>query len=147
MTDAPRSAQDESVEYTQLTVDVVAAYVEKNVVPRADLPALIKEVHDALRATAAKPAMVAEEVVKPQPKVSVRKSVTDEELTCLECGGKFKSMKRHLSTRHDMEPEQYRERFGLQADYPMVAPAYAEKRSKLARESGLGQIRSQSKAA
>lgn len=146
MTDMTHPSKQEPLDYVQLTADVVAAYVEKNVVQRSDLPTLIKEVHQALRATATTSPMVAEEILKATPKVSVRKSITDDELTCLECGDKFKSLKRHLMTRHSMNPEQYRERFTLPTDYPMVAPAYAEKRSQLARDAGLGQLRSRARS-
>lgn len=80
-------------------------------------------------------------VEKPKPAVSVRKSVQDDQITCLECGGTFKSLKRHLMTHHNLSPEEYREKWDLPADYPMVAPAYAEARSRLAKEMGLGQRR------
>jgi len=87
------------------------------------------------------PQPVAAVVEKQKPAVSVRKSVQDEQITCLECGGNFKSLKRHLMTHHNLAPEEYREKWDLPADYPMVAPAYAEARSRLAKEMGLGQRR------
>jgi len=87
------------------------------------------------------PAPAVTVVEKQKPAVSVRKSVQDDQITCLECGGSFKSLKRHLMTHHGLSPEEYREKWDLAADYPMVAPAYAEARSRLAKEMGLGQRR------
>ncbi|ASY68108.1 exopolysaccharide biosynthesis transcriptional regulator MucR [Sinorhizobium fredii] len=124
----------------ELTAEIVAAYVSNHVVPVAELPTLIADVHSALNNTTA-PAPVIVPVEKPKPAVSVRKSVQDDQITCLECGGTFKSLKRHLMTHHNLSPEEYREKWDLPADYPMVAPAYAEARSRLAKEMGLGQRR------
>ena len=124
----------------ELTAEIVAAYVSNHVVPVAELSTLIADVHSALNNTAA-PAPVVIPVEKPKPAVSVRKSVQDDQITCLECGGTFKSLKRHLMTHHTLSPEEYREKWDLPADYPMVAPAYAEARSRLAKEMGLGQRR------
>jgi len=124
----------------ELTSDIVAAYVGNHVVPITDLRALISDVHAALSATAA-PAAVEAVVEKQKPAVSVRKSLQEDQLTCLECGNGFKSLKRHLMTHHGQTPEDYRGKWGLSDDYPMVAPAYAEARSRLAKESGLGQNR------
>lgn len=124
----------------ELTAEIVAAYVSNHVVPVAELPTLIADVHSALNNTTA-PAPVVVPVEKPKPAVSVRKSVQDDQITCLECGGTFKSLKRHLMTHHNLSPEEYREKWDLPADYPMVAPAYAEARSRLAKEMGLGQRR------
>lgn len=124
----------------ELTAEIVAAYVSNHVVPVAELSTLIADVHSALNNTAAPvPAVVP--VEKPKPAVSVRKSVQDDQITCLECGGTFKSLKRHLMTHHNLSPEEYREKWDLPTDYPMVAPAYAEARSRLAKEMGLGQRR------
>jgi predicted transcriptional regulator len=119
--------------------DIVSAYVAHNPVPVADLPKLIEKVH-AVLAEIDSSGMVVE---KPdlKPAVSVRKSVTDDHIVCLEDGKKFKSLKRHLRTRYDMSPEQYREKWSLPADYPMVAPNYARQRSDLARKMGLGQTK------
>ena len=122
----------------ELTAEVVAAYVSNNVVQTADLPNLISEVHTALGATGTVEAPPAE---KPKPAVPIRKSVNHEYIVCLEDGMKFKSLKRHLMTYYGLTPEEYREKWGLPADYPMVAPAYAEARSRLAKEMGLGQKR------
>jgi len=124
----------------ELTAEIVAAYVSNHVVPVAELSTLITDVHAALNNTSS-PAPVAVVVEKPKPAVSVRKSVQDDQITCLECGGTFKSLKRHLMTHHSLSPEDYREKWDLQSDYPMVAPAYAEARSRLAKEMGLGQRR------
>ena len=128
----------------ELTAEIVAAYVSNHVVPVSELPTLIGDVHNALNNTGA-PAPVAAAVEKPKPAVSVRKSVQDGQITCLECGGNFKSLKRHLMTHHNLSPEEYREKWDLAADYPMVAPAYAEARSRLAKEMGLGQRRKRGK--
>jgi predicted transcriptional regulator len=119
--------------------DIVSAYVAHNPVPLADLPKLIEKVHSVLVEIDASGG--AEEKPELKPAVSIRKSVTDDHIVCLEDGKKFKSLKRHLRTRYDMSPEQYREKWGLPADYPMVAPNYARQRSDLARKMGLGQAR------
>ena len=124
----------------ELTADIVAAYVSNHVVPVSDLANLISDVHSALSNTSA-PAPVAAPVEKPKPPVPIKKSIEDDYLICLEDGQKFKSLKRHLMTHYNMTPDEYREKWGLPADYPMVAPAYAEARSRLAKEMGLGQRR------
>lgn len=121
----------------EMTAGIVSAYVGNNLVSTADLPALIKQVHAAL-ATVGAPA--AEPTPAPkEPAVPVRKSITPDYLICLEDGRKFKSLKRHLRTKYDMTPEDYRAKWGLPKDYPMVAPNYAEARSNLAKQMGLGQ--------
>jgi predicted transcriptional regulator len=124
----------------ELTSGIVAAYVGNHVVPVSELGALIADVHSALSATST-PVTAAQVIEKQKPAVSIRKSLQDHELTCLECGNGFKSLKRHLMTNHAETPEEYREKWDLPTDYPMVAPAYAEARSRLAKESGLGQAR------
>jgi predicted transcriptional regulator len=129
----------------ELTADIVAAYVSNHVVPVGDLSGLIADVHSALSSTSS-PAPVAVAVEKPKPPVPIKKSIEDDYLICLEDGMKFKSLKRHLMTHYNMTPEEYREKWGLPADYPMVAPAYAEARSRLAKEMGLGQRRKRAKA-
>jgi predicted transcriptional regulator len=121
------------------TAQIVSAYASRNEMPAADLPRLIESVHAALCELTA-PAQPAEKS-ELRPAVAIRKSVTDDYIVCLEDGKKFKSLKRHLRTRYDMSPEEYRERWGLAADYPMVAPNYARQRSDLARRMGLGQAR------
>jgi predicted transcriptional regulator len=120
----------------ELTADVVSAYVGNNPVSLNDLPNLIADVHVALgMAKLGAPAASSE---KQKPAVSPKKSVHHEYLICLEDGKKFKSLKRHIRTHYDLSPEEYREKWGLGHNYPMVAPAYAEARSRLAREMGLG---------
>jgi predicted transcriptional regulator len=126
-----------------LTADIVAAHVSNNSVAVNDLPNLIQNVHHALTGiSSTKPA--AEE--KPQPAVSVRSSIKPDYITCLECGQKQKMLKRHLSTAHNVTPPEYRQRFGLAADYPMVAPNYAEQRRTLAKSIGLGTKRKRTRA-
>jgi len=126
----------------ELTAEIVAAYVSNNSVAANDLPNVISQVHAALGGAT----MPAEEVVeKPKPAVSVRRSIQNDYLICLEDGQKFKSLKRHLMTHYGLTPEQYREKWDLPADYPMVAPSYAEARSRLAKEMGLGQKRKRGK--
>lgn len=120
-----------------LTADVVAAYVSNNAIVAADVPTLIREVFGALEAVSRDPDEAPAEPLKPA--VSVRRSVTPEYIICLEDGKKFKSLKRHLRTHYDMTPEEYREKWGLAHDYPMVAPDYAQARSALAKKMGLGQ--------
>ena len=118
-----------------LTADIVAAHVSNNSVAVNDLPNLIQNVHQALRvisATSAAPE------AKPEPKVSNRSSVKPDFIVCLEDGKKLKMLKRHLMTHYGMTPEQYRQKWGLSADYPMVAPNYAEQRRTLAKSIGLG---------
>jgi predicted transcriptional regulator len=118
-----------------LTTEIVAAHVSNNTVPVADLPHLINQVYQSLSNIGAGTIPVAE---RPQPAVSVKKSITPDYIICLEDGKKLKMLKRHLKTAYDMTPEDYRERWGLPADYPMVAPNYAKQRSRLAKEIGLG---------
>lgn len=119
-----------------LVADIVSAFVAHNSVPTADLPGLIASTHAALMNLGQAPAPVAEEKVAPV--VSIKKSITPDYLICLEDGKKFKTLKRHLRTAYNMTPEQYRAKWGLPADYPMVAPNYAEERSNLAKSIGLG---------
>ncbi|WP_425419017.1 MucR family transcriptional regulator [Oricola indica] len=123
----------------ELTADVVSAYVSNNPVPASDLPGLISEIHTALGKTLG--GVVEEVQEKPRPAVNPKRSVTDDYIICLEDGQKFKSLKRHLMSHYSMTPEEYREKWSLPADYPMVAPAYAAQRSRLAREMGLGRKR------
>ena len=123
----------------ELVSDIVSAYVAHNTVPVSELPKLIERVHATLAEIQGAPP--AEPRTELKPAVSVKKSVTDDHIVCLEDGKKFKSLKRHLRTRYDMSPEEYREKWGLAADYPMVAPNYAKQRSDLARKMGLGLMR------
>jgi predicted transcriptional regulator len=122
-----------------LAADIVSAYVSNNTVPAADLPALIASVHRALNNTAGVPVEPTQEPLKPA--VNPKKSVFPDYIVCLEDGKKFKSLKRHLRTHYDLSPEEYRDKWGLPADYPMVAPNYAAARSALAKKMGLGQQR------
>lgn len=133
---------EENIERTalvELTAEIVSAYVSKNNVVVEALPQLINEVHDALNKASARSAQPAREELKPA--VPVKKSVTADYIICLEDGKKFKSLKRHLRTHYNMSPEEYREKWGLPHDYPMVAPNYAAARSALAKKMGLGQRR------
>ncbi len=120
----------------ELASNIVSAYVAHNPVPPAELPRLIERVHATLLEIGGGAAPEPRNEMKPA--VPVKKSVTDDHIICLEDGKKFKSLKRHLRTRYDMSPEEYREKWGLPADYPMVAPNYARQRSDLARKMGLG---------
>lgn len=122
-----------------LVADIVSAYVSNNSVPPGELPALIATTHSAIANLGSPEAAPMEE--KPVPAVSIKKSITPDFLVCLEDGKKFKSLKRHLNTAYGLTPEQYRTKWGLPSDYPMVAPAYAEARSNLAKKMGLGQQR------
>ena len=125
--------------FIELTATIVSAYVSNNSVPASDLPALIDQVHTALTRVLSGHGDAAAE--PPKPAVSVKKSIMPEYIVCLEDGKKFKSLKRHLRAQYNMTPEQYREKWGLAADYPMVAPNYAAARSRLAKQMGLGQQR------
>lgn len=124
----------------ELTAEIVGAYVSNNPVPPLELPGLISNIHASLAALAAgEQQRPAEEAQKPA--VPIRRSVTDSHIVCLEDGKKFKSLKRHLSTHHNMTPDEYRLKWNLPADYPMVAPSYAAARSELAKTMGLGRKR------
>lgn len=132
-------SKSNSHNYIELAADIVSAYVSNNSVPASDLPALINEVHAALLRVTSGVAPVAVEA--PKPAVPVKKSITNDFIICLEDGKQFKSLKRHLRTQYNMSPEEYREKWGLPPDYPMVAPNYAKARSNLAKQMGLGQQR------
>ena len=122
-------------ELLALTTNIVAAHVSNNSVAVPDLPRLIREVHDTLASVSG---AGGREPERPTPAVAIKKSVTPDFIVCLEDGKKLKMLKRHLKTAYNMTPEQYRERWGLSADYPMVAPNYAKQRSRLAKQIGLG---------
>lgn len=129
-----------SSSHVALAADIVSAYVSNNPVAVQDLPNLIHDVHAALVRIAASGGVdPSAEALKPA--VPVKKSVTADYIVCLEDGKKFKSLKRHLRTQYSMSPEDYREKWGLPSDYPMVAPNYANARSALAKQMGLGQQR------
>ncbi|MAP95880.1 MAG: MucR family transcriptional regulator [Ponticaulis sp.] len=121
----------------QMTSEVVAAYVSNNPVQANDLPNVIERVHATIRDLSMTPGEEAPKDVTPA--VSVRKSITPDYLICLEDGKRFKSLKRHLRSKYNLSPEEYREKWNLPADYPMVAPNYAKQRSELAKKMGLGQ--------
>lgn len=129
----------EKNELVELTADVVSAYVSNNTVVATDLPTVINDVYEALSKASAKALLPLKEELKPA--VAIKKSVMPDYIICLEDGKKFKSLKRHLRTHYDLTPEEYREKWGLPHDYPMVAPNYAAARSALAKKMGLGQRR------
>ena len=116
--------------------DIVSAYVSNNPIQSAELPDLIREIHSTLK-TLGNSTNASR---TPEPAIPVKKSITDDFLICLEDGKKFKSLKRHLRSKYGLSPEEYREKWGLTYDYPMVAPSYARKRSALAKEMGLGKL-------
>lgn len=135
MDDRPDEAKNDDG-LLALTTEVVVAYLKNNPVSTAEVPTIITSVHAALRALDGVGAEAPEE--KPTPAVPVRRSITPEFLVCLEDGRKLKTLKRHLRAAYDMTPEEYRAKWGLPADYPMVAPNYARQRSEFARKIGLG---------
>jgi predicted transcriptional regulator len=125
--------------YIQLTANIVSAYVSNNTVASAEIPALISQVYSALTRLSGGPIATSAEPLKPA--VPIKRSVTAEYIVCLEDGKKFKSLKRHLWSQYKMTPDQYRSKWSLAPDYPMVAPNYAAARSQLAKQMGLGQQR------
>lgn len=127
--------ENENSELLALTADIVAAHVSNNSVAVGDLPRMIADVYDSLSGLGEALTPVEEELV---PAVAVRSSIKPDFLVCLEDGKKLKMLKRHLKTAYNMTPDDYRQRWGLPSDYPMVAPNYAAQRSKLAKEIGLG---------
>ncbi len=129
----------DTTKFIGLTAEIVSAYVSNNPVASADIPALINQIHTALLRVSSGEAQPSSEPLKPA--VTVKKSITPDFIVCLQDGKKFKSLKRHLRTQYNMTPEQYREKWSLHADYPMVAPNYAAARSQLAKQMGLGQQR------
>ncbi|MDH3472072.1 MAG: MucR family transcriptional regulator [Rhodospirillales bacterium] len=129
------SEQSDSNEILSLTTNIVAAHVANNPVAVNDLPQLIREVYQTLSSVGGEGER---EVDRPTPAVPLKKSITPDYIVCLEDGKKLKMLKRHLKTAYNMTPEEYRERWGLAPDYPMVAPNYAKQRSKLAKQIGLG---------
>jgi predicted transcriptional regulator len=137
-------SENASSTYIDLAADIVSAYVSNNSVPTGDLPGVISQVHLALARVGNGVAEASAEA--PKPAIAIKKSVTPDYIICLEDGKKFKSLKRHLRTQYNLTPEQYREKWGLAPDYPMVAPNYAKARSDLAKEMGLGQQRRKRRA-
>jgi predicted transcriptional regulator len=130
---------DDKDKFIDQTADIVSAYVSNNTVAADQISALIDQVHAALVKVATGQGESGSEPLRPA--VPVKRSITPDYLVCLEDGKKFKSLKRHLRSQYNMTPEQYREKWGLSADYPMVAPNYAQARSQLAKQMGLGQQR------
>jgi predicted transcriptional regulator len=128
---------EDNAQLLEMTADIVSAYVGNNNVQAVEVPGLISSIHAALTLVATGAAEPEPEVK--EPAVPVRKSITPDFLICLEDGRKFKSLKRHLRTKYNMSPEEYRAKWGLAKDYPMVAPNYAKARSDLAKQMGLGQ--------
>ena len=122
--------------FIELTANIVSAYLSNNPTAASEIPNLISQIHAALLRVSTGRAEAPLEPAKPA--VSLKKSVTPDYLVCLEDGKRFKSLKRHLRTQYNMTPEQYREKWGLASDYPMVAPNYAERRSEFAKKIGLG---------
>ena len=133
MTDAPGKTP------VELTANIVSAYLSNNPTQASEIPNLISQVHSALLRVSSGRSEAPTEPAKPA--VSLKKSINPDYLVCLEDGKRFKSLKRHLRTQYSMTPEQYRDKWGLPADYPMVAPNYAVARSQLAKKMGLGQQR------
>ena len=128
-----------------LATQIISSYVGNNAVSTADLPAVMSTVYQSLTRLGSTTPVTTE--ARPDPAVPIRKSINPEYIICLEDGKKLKMLKRHLKTAYNMTPEQYRERWGLPADYPMVAPNYAKQRSKLAKQIGLGTSRRTGKKA
>lgn len=126
----------DKTQLVELTAEIVSAYVSKNNISATDLPSLINDVHDALNRASGRGGGSDREELKPA--VAVKKSVTPDYLICLEDGKRFKSLKRHLRTHYKLSPDEYRAKWHLPPDYPMVAPNYASARSQLAKKMGLG---------
>jgi predicted transcriptional regulator len=136
MNDLSSVATGADSDLIELSTEIVCAYVSHNALSPTDLPKLIAEVHTALNGLHS--SEIPEPIEELKPAVPVRKSVAPDYIVCLEDGKKFKSLKRHLRTHYNMSPEEYREKWGLPADYPMVAPNYSATRSRLAKDNGLG---------
>jgi predicted transcriptional regulator len=127
--------QQDKADFVSIAADIVSAYVSNNPLPVAELPKLIGEIHGALQGIGT---AVAEPIVRQEPAVSIRKSLTPDYIICLEDGKRFKSLKRHLNVHYKLSPDEYRQKWNLPSDYPMVAPNYAASRSALAKAFGLG---------
>lgn len=140
-----QAALQNNTDTVALTSEIVAAYVSNNPVPRTELATLIANIYSAIERL--RTGTVQVEETRPTPAVTVRKSVTPDYIICLEDGKKFKSLKRHLATHHNLTPEEYRQKWNLPHDYPMVAPGYAQARSALAKSMGLGRKRAETEPA
>lgn len=136
MTNQVNADSTNELNLVEFSTDIIAAYVSHNAISPTDLPRLIADVHAALKALGSEEPAV--QIEEKKPAVPIRRSVTPEYIICLEDGKKFKSLKRHLRTHYNLSPEEYREKWGLPSDYPMVAPSYSATRSKLAKDNGLG---------
>lgn len=132
-----RAQMEDKAQLVELTADIAAAYLSANTVPAGDLASLIQTIHQALSGVSSGAPAPAAEPAKPA--VPLKKSITPDYLISLEDGKKYKSLKRHLRTKYSMTPDEYRTKWGLPKDYPMVAPNYAKARSEMARSMGLGQ--------
>ena len=130
---------DTNQDLIEMTTEIVSAYVGSNVIGAVEVPGLIRDIYQALDAAANGQSLA--DMEPPKPAVPIKKSVHPDYIVCLEDGLKFKSLKRHLTTKYETTPEDYRQKWGLPADYPMVAPNYAKARSALAKKMGLGQKR------
>ena len=135
---------EDKTQLVELTADIAAAYLSANTVPAGELPTLIQTIHAALSGVSTGAPAPAAEAAKPA--VPVKKSITPDYLISLEDGKKYKSLKRHLRTKYNMTPDEYRTKWGLGKDYPMVAPNYAKARSQLVKDMGLGQQRRKRRA-
>ena len=135
MSNVEGSAASSSDEMLRLATDIVSAYVQFNPLPAGQLAQMIRDVHDTLASLAGAAPSSTE---RQKPAIAIKKSITPEYIICLEDGKKLKMLKRYLRSRYDLSPEEYRAKWGLPADYPMVAPKYAEQRSQFAKQIGLG---------
>ena len=143
MTTTPTS-NDGSESILAMAADIVSAYVSHNALPASEIPTLIQTVYRSLSEMDGAPAPAEEAAPEPlKPPVPVRQSIKPDYLVCLEDGKKLKMLKRHLRTNYDLSPEEYRAKWGLAADYPMVAPNYAKQRSEFAKKIGLGRKRAE----
>ncbi|MGK9231250.1 MucR family transcriptional regulator [Inquilinus limosus] len=140
MEDAASTGGRSNDNLVQMTTQIVTSYISRNTVPTDQLGAVIQSIHDALRNVGSAPAAAAA-AAPAKPAVPIRRSVQPDYIVCLEDGKKLKMLKRHLRTTYNMSPEEYRAKWGLAADYPMVAPNYAEQRSAFAKKIGLGKAR------
>ena len=134
MTETISESQNTNSDLLVLTIRLVSAYIEHNALNASDLPALVRTIHQTLAELVVDQA----EALRPDPAVEISKSITDSHIICLEDGAKLKMLKRYLKTHYDLSPDAYRARWGLPADYPMVAPEYARRRSEFAKQIGLG---------
>lgn len=130
--------EDRRIIHLKLTIKIISAYVLNNSLPAGDLSKLISATHSTLMTISSDNSPKPTSDLKQKPAVSINKSVEHDHITCLEDGKRFKSLKRHLAANHGMTPEQYRAKWGLAPTYPMTAPAYSERRSAVAKETGLG---------